>query len=91
MRRSSDQIRVNSNPDVKTVPMGSSLHEEDDIIESPLLSQNQMDVWMEAQNGVVNESFYDKRWFISYELKALQQSFISFFFLNLLLLMRECG
>lgn len=41
--------------------MGSSLHEEDDIIESPLLSQNQMDIWMETQNGVVNETFYDNR------------------------------
>ncbi|XP_037032608.1 anoctamin-4 isoform X2 [Bradysia coprophila] len=60
LRHNSDHVRVNSNPDVKIVPMGSSLNEEDDIIESPLLSQNQMDIWMETQNGVVNETFYDK-------------------------------
>ncbi len=41
--------------------MGSSLNEEDDIIESPLLSQNQMDLWMETQNGIVNEAYYEKR------------------------------
>lgn len=41
--------------------MGSSLNEEDDIIESPLLLQSQMDMWMETQNGVINESFYEKR------------------------------
>lgn len=42
--------------------MGSSLNEEDDIMESPLLlSQNQMDIWMETQNGVINETYYEKR------------------------------